>query len=134
MLNFSKKGVILFIVIGVIMVVAILSTAFLRIMSNHSRLTHHQVSRIQAYYAAKAGMVFALEKLRTGVWTYSPVNSCPVATPCSISETGFPSSVLSVQVVFCPGGSRRTTFSSYCVPPSGYNFCVDSTADFIYTP
>lgn len=62
--NYNKKGVILFIVIGVIMVVAMLSIVILRIISNQSRLTHHQLSRIQGQYAAKAGVLYALDKLR----------------------------------------------------------------------
>lgn len=62
--NCNKKGVILFIVIGVIMVVAMLSIVILRIISNQSRLTHHQLSRIQSQYAAKAGVLYALDKLR----------------------------------------------------------------------
>lgn len=64
--NLNKKGVILFIVIGIIMVVSVLATVMLRIISSQSRLTHHQVSRIQAQYAAKAGVLYALDKLRRG--------------------------------------------------------------------
>ena len=129
----DKRGAILFIVIGIIMVVVILTTVTLSIVSNHSRLTYHQVSRIQAEYAAKAGLVFALEKLRFGTWTYSPTNSCPVSTPCVISETGFPGSILSVSVVFVPSGSQRLVDSPHCSPPPGNSFCVSSTADFQYT-
>ena len=64
MLKRNKRGVILFIVIGVIIVSAMLAVVILRIISNQSRLTHHQLSRIQAQYAAKAGVLFALDKLR----------------------------------------------------------------------
>jgi len=64
MLKRSEEGVILFIVIGIIMVVSVLAIVMLRIISNQSRLTHHQVSRIQAQYAAKAGIIYALDKLR----------------------------------------------------------------------
>lgn len=67
--DLNKKGVVLFIVIGVVMVVAWLSIITLRIISSQSRLTHHQLSRIRAYYADKAGMNLAFDKLRSGVWT-----------------------------------------------------------------
>lgn len=70
----NKRGIILFIVIGIIIVVVVLTTVILRIISNQARLTHHQVSRIQALYAAKAGMVLAFEKLRTGAWSQNPVS------------------------------------------------------------
>ncbi len=62
----QNKAVVLLFVLGTILVVVILANVVLRIMLNQSRLTHHQVSRIQAYYAAHAGIVDALEKLRTG--------------------------------------------------------------------
>lgn len=70
----NRKGAILFIVVGIIMVVAVLAAALLRTISNQSRLTHHQVTRIQAQYAAKAGMVLVFDKLRRGDWVQDPVN------------------------------------------------------------
>jgi Tfp pilus assembly protein PilX len=69
MLNRGRKGVALFIVLGIIMLVTVLATVILRIMSNQARLTHHQVSRIKAYYADKAGMNLVFDKLRTGTWS-----------------------------------------------------------------
>jgi len=67
--GFAKKGIALLMVLGTLLVVTILAFIMLNIMLNHSRLTQHQVGRIQAYYAAYAGMNYALEMLRTGVWT-----------------------------------------------------------------
>jgi Tfp pilus assembly protein PilX len=64
MASFDKKGMILFIVLGVILVVGVLAIAVLRLISSQARLTHHQVTRIQAQYAAKAGVIYALDKLR----------------------------------------------------------------------
>lgn len=149
--NRDKRGMILFIVIGVVMVVVVLSTVVLTIVANHSRLTHHMVSRVQAQYAAKAGMVYALEKLRlgrsAGGWAYVSAanNDCPDAAPCSIPGdlgyatpvlAGFPPAVTSIKVIFCPAGGRCGTASNNCIPPRGYghNFCVNSTAEFTYTP
>jgi hypothetical protein len=51
------------------MVVAWLSIVTLRVISSQSRLTHHQLSRIRAYYADKAGMNLVFDKLRSGDWT-----------------------------------------------------------------
>ena len=139
MSDHRKKGVILFIVIGVIMVVAILSIAILRVIANQSRLTHHQVNRIQGQYAAKAGMVYALEKLRTGAWVYSvspPVNTCPDPGGCVVVDPDFTSSILNRQfrVIFCPSGTICSLAASYCTPPAGYGFCINSSVDFTYTP
>lgn len=65
----KRKGIALFIVLGIIMVVVALTTVILRVTSTQSRLTHHQIERIRAYYADKAGMNLAFYKLRTGDWT-----------------------------------------------------------------
>jgi len=65
-LRFNKKGVVLLIVLGTLLVVVSLATVVLSLMLSHSRLTHHQTSRIQAYYAAMAGVNYAIEKLRVG--------------------------------------------------------------------
>ncbi len=70
--NRSRKGVALFIVLGIIMLVMILTIVILRIMFSQSRLTHHQVSRIKAYYAGKSMMNYAFEMLRTGAWIPNP--------------------------------------------------------------
>ncbi|MCX5714045.1 MAG: hypothetical protein NT033_04405, partial [Candidatus Omnitrophica bacterium] len=62
------RGTALFLVLAVVFVVVALANIILSFMHSQSRLTHHQVSRIQAYYAAQAGMNYALEQLRTGNW------------------------------------------------------------------
>lgn len=139
--NRNKRGMILPIVIWVILAVVVLSAVILRIVSNQTRLTHHQVSRIQAQYAAKAGMVYALEMLRTGVWGYSvssAVNTCVNSGDCPVSDPSFPSAVVGqqVQVIFCPSGSTCGVApnSHTCNPPTGSDFCIYSTVDFTYTP
>ena len=139
--NRSKKGVILFIVVGVIMVAVILTTVILRVISNQSRLTHHQISRIQAQYAAKAGMVYALEMLRTGIWTYSP-NTCPDSVlggclvPPLAPDPDFPPSIIGkqVHVIFCEPLAICQYTSNPCTPPAGSDFCVNYSAVFTYTP
>lgn len=73
-IRFNKKGVVLVIVLGTLLVVVSLATVILSIILSQARLTHHQTSRIQAYYATQAGMNYALEKLRLGDvnWIPSP--------------------------------------------------------------
>ncbi|MCX5669027.1 MAG: hypothetical protein NTX89_02770 [Candidatus Omnitrophica bacterium] len=95
------KGMILLIVIGVIIVVVILSTAILRIIANQLRLTHHQVSRIQAQYAAKAGVVYALERLRRNEvgWTGSgKYVKTMCKSGCDINEISLPDSIQQVDI------------------------------------
>lgn len=67
----GKRGVVLFIVLGMLLIVVALSGVILNIVSSQSRLTHHQVSRIRAYYAGQAGMNLVLENLRNGSWAYN---------------------------------------------------------------
>ncbi|MFA6129908.1 MAG: hypothetical protein WC731_02870 [Candidatus Omnitrophota bacterium] len=129
-----RKGVVLFIVLVTIILVSILCTVILRISLSQSRLSHHQISRIQAQYAARAGMVYALEMLRNNVWTYSPTNSCPNPAGCLVSDPNFPSSIVGRQfrIIFCPSGG--TCNAALCSPPSGSTFCINSTTVFTYTP
>jgi len=64
----NKKGVAIFMVLATIMIVVVLANVVLTIISNQSRLTRHEVNRIQAYYSAQAALVYTLENIRTGVW------------------------------------------------------------------
>jgi len=68
----DKKGIVLLLVLGTILVVVILGGVILNIMLNQSRITEHEVRRIQAYYAALAGVNFALEQCRVGNWQAYP--------------------------------------------------------------
>ena len=65
----NKKGVMLFIVLGMLLIVAIMIGGILGFISSSLRKTYHQVRRIKAYYAAMAGLNLAMHKLRTGAWT-----------------------------------------------------------------
>ena len=133
MFNYNKKGVVLFIVIGVIIIVTALATVILRVISSQSRLTHHQVGRIQGLYTGKAGMIYALEQLRLGAWKFSP-NSCPNPAGCPVSDPNFPNSVNAVKVIFCPKGANCVGSSFVCNPPVGTDFCINTVVDYTHTP
>jgi len=125
-------------VMGILLVVVVLANVILAIISSQARLTHHQVSRIQAYYAAQAGMNYALDQLRTGDWTFTPTNSCPSPDGCSlfdyVSRDDFPLAVTNVQIIFCPAGSRCPDANAeVCDPPDDLDFCVRSSADYSLT-
>ena len=138
--SFKKKGIVLLLVLGSILIVLSLAAIIIGIIASHSRLTQHQISRTQAYYAGMAGLNYALEKLHLPPpppasnvgWT---LNSCPNDNPCTISDT-WPRSIRSVKVVFCPSGPcpAATDASHPCKPPPGTNFCVYSVVDYTYTP
>ncbi len=61
-----KKGVVLVVVIGVMLVIFTLALAALFLMTQESRIAEHKVRRTRAFFAAQAGMVHALESLRNG--------------------------------------------------------------------
>jgi hypothetical protein len=135
----DKKGVVLFIVIGTVFIAVFLANVVLSIITSHGRLTHHQVSRIQAYYACMAGVNYALEQLRTGAWN---VASCPNPNGCLVNENSFPASIRSFdgsnnrqfRVIFCPSGATCQSTTVPCNPPPGINFCVNVTTNYTYTP
>ncbi len=140
--NRDKRGIILFIVIGIIIVVVILSAVILRIISNQARLTHHQVSRIQAQYAAKAGVLYALDKLRrsnpadpdfacwpaTNTYTNTMLSSGSATfgpPPCVVIESALPSSIS------LPDGKVEITVG---LPPVSGTRKVSAKATYTYTP
>ncbi len=59
----NRKGVALLMTIGMLLMAVILANVVLTLMLSHSRLTQHQVGRIQAYYAAMAGINMAVDNL-----------------------------------------------------------------------
>lgn len=140
MYNYGKRGIVLFIVLGMLLIVVALAGVILNIVNSQARLTHHQASRIQAYYVAQAGMIYAAERLRTAAWTFSDTsNSCPVGTPCIVTDNQFPGSIGSFdgsanrqfRIVFCPAGT--TCNNNPCNPPAGISFCIQATTVYTYT-
>ena len=63
---YCNRGVALFTVIVFIIIIASLATVAVFIMTGTAHLSRHQVERIQAKYAAEAGLVQGLEMLRNG--------------------------------------------------------------------
>jgi len=80
----NKKGVVLIIVLTTVLIAAILANVILGFILSHYRFTHHQSSRIQAYYASLAGMNLAQEKLRTGAWTTGTYTLC--SSGCTVND------------------------------------------------
>jgi hypothetical protein len=127
----SNKSVAIFLVVVTIIVVLVLATFLLNVMTNQSRLTHHQISRIQAFYACKAGINYTLDKLRlgtsTGGWNTA---SCPSPGGCTYTDSDFPSSISSKQVVITiiPSGQPGCL-----TPPAGSIACISASTTYTYT-
>lgn len=129
----NKKAVVLYIVLATLLIVVILAGALLNFTVSHSRLTHHSASRIQAYYAALAGINYALEQVRTGSWSIPSSgnsytrNLCRTCTPPNIQEPNLPASVSNVAILVADKDAVG------CDPPTGISVCVSATSTYTYT-
>ena len=125
----NKKGMALLAVLVVLLVVVALANVMLSIMLNQSRLTHHNVSRIRAYYAAMAGIRLAYENLRTKSWAYSssycinPTNAACNSLPLlnKVSDPAIPYEVMITIGNAPPGGGG----------PGGTT-PISATANYLY--
>jgi Tfp pilus assembly protein PilX len=132
MFNFvNRKGIALFMVLAMLLVVVILANVVLTIMLNQARLTKHQTSRIQAKYAAMAGVNYAIEALRTGSWTI-PVAGSPdqynMCNGCIVNEPDLPSSITRVEIIVAASADCNPP------PPAGIPACINAKAIYTYTP
>ena len=116
-LRTNIKGIAISLVLGTLLVVVILANVILSIILSQSRLTHHQVSRIQAYYAAQAGMNLAFEQLRTGNWSTGNYTLCSSAN-CSFID---PNITFPVNM-------------SISLPDANGTRTINVTANYTYTP
>ncbi|MFH1397027.1 MAG: hypothetical protein ABIH27_00560 [Candidatus Omnitrophota bacterium] len=120
MLNFNKgtserKGLALLIVLSAILIVTLLAGAILSVILNQSRITRHKVNRMQGYYAAHMGIVYAFERLRAG-WSppatfYINPNNCSFSPNCII-EPILPVSINNVTITFVQNGTGRYDITS----------------------
>ncbi len=115
-----RKGVALYMTLFAILLVIILANIILRMMSSQSRLTHHQVSRIQADYAAMAGVNIALEMLRINKWSEGTYGLCKTgSTACDsyadkLFDNDLPPNIQKVEITIGaegsgPSGTREVT-------------------------
>jgi len=145
----NKKGVAIFMVLATIMIVVVLANVVLAIISNQSRLTRHEVNRIQAYYSAQAALVYTLEKIRmTGGW---PATGGSDRYYCSAQSSGgagvcIDSVAPDDTIGYDRGLTRDGTFHiqvkvyanntcnpAVAAPPAGVT-CLDAKVDYSYIP
>jgi Tfp pilus assembly protein PilX len=120
MINVNKRGIALYLVLAVLLVVSILSNVLLNLISTQSKLTAKQTRRIQAFYAAQAGIRLAVANLQANDpnWATGTGNTftrviCRQATtvfPCTaanlvspnMTDAEFPTSINFIQVTVGP--------------------------------
>ena len=59
-----KKGVVLLVVLGTMLIILGIALVALYLMRQQSRLVEDKVRRIRAFYSAQAGIVHTLDRLR----------------------------------------------------------------------
>jgi len=133
---FENKGIALFMALALLMVVVIFANVILTLMLNQSRITQHQIGRIQAYYAGVAGMNLALDNLRTGDWIFgvdcTPAAPCQVVDAAMIDPLGITTAVQVVDIVFCPTNTICSGVGNLCNPPTAdLDFCVDTRITYL---
>lgn len=84
----SHKGVATLLVLLIILIGVIVANATLMIISSQFRLSHHQVNRIKAFYAAQAGINYAVERLRTKTWATGTYSIC--GSGCDVNDPDIP--------------------------------------------
>ena len=138
----KEKGAALMFVLGTVLVLTVLANLALSLFLNQSRLTHHQVRRIQAYYASLAGVNYGFEMLRRGLANggWAPPGAVPTrwcifstntlecaAVPAAnrIQDVNFPPSIRSILITVtscitgtagCPTGITITAQTNYTNP------------------
>jgi Tfp pilus assembly protein PilX len=142
----ASRGVALLVVIVTILVLVILANIIINYMLSQSRLTHHNVSRIQAYYASMAGVNLAYDKLRRNndaAWPRPAAaasyvrciervaNDCVAVavTNCGtpLVDPAFPISVRCIVITVSGAGGD-------CNPPAGSTYCINSQTHYAPTP
>lgn len=114
-------------VMFIVMLVILLGNILFTLISSQARFSHHKVSRIQAFYAAQAGMNYALEQLRTGAWTVGV--DCPGGSPCTLVDGDFPHTIVNseVEITILP------RIDAGCVnPPANVEACVVCSVDYTF--
>ena len=102
-----KKGIVLIIVIGVMMIVFTLALVALYLRTQEARIAEHKIKRIRGVFAARAGMIHALEEIRKG---NNPNGTAAITIGAGF--VGYPALGLPVEVVYDaaittgPGGTR----------------------------
>ena len=106
----KSKGVTLILVLSFILVSIILANAAAIFMRTQTKLSHYKLIRIQAFYAAQAGMNYALEELRDGSWVAGTdctdaLNGCDVYATLFATGDFSPASISKVTVTIWEDGA-----------------------------
>ena len=93
----GRKGIVMITVLGIFFVAMILALTVISITTQEARLAEYKIRRMRAFYAAHAGIVYALEELDRGVDCQSQLDGVSFV----IREVGYPPAGYTV-TIDCP--------------------------------
>jgi hypothetical protein len=97
----ARSGMALYLVLCVLVIMVLVAGMFLNFVLSHGTLTQHQVSRTQAYFAARMGMNYAIEMLRQNDTNWPPNGTYSrtiCKSGCDKNEADFPSSIKNITI------------------------------------
>ena len=115
----EKKGIVLVIVMGALVVISALALIALIFFTQRARMTLRKATKAKLKFAAYAGVVDALEKLRRGAVTFPTLGS-PTSYTLPEKINGY-----NVEVTIKIKGDTSSPFPCPTTVPSDY--CVFST-------
>jgi Tfp pilus assembly protein PilX len=124
----NNKGMILYFTLAILLIAVISAMIILNLMRSQNRLSHHQISRIQAYYAGLAGINYAWENLAIGNWPLGNRTVPPWTSPALQNDRGFPHTINSVNITVSTRGTNGCD-----APPDG-TVCISTTVNYTYIP
>lgn len=106
-----KKGVVLVVVIGILMIIFIMIAGSLALMNQETYIAEHKIGRMRAFFAVQAGMARAFEDLMN--------DTDPSGNPAfniGSGIVGYPAAGMPVRITYTddnsgPGGTDPLTIT-----------------------
>jgi len=128
-----KKGIVLIVVIGILIIIFTLALVAMYLMTQEARIAEHKIRRMRAFYSAQAAVVDVLERLRRGLpapglATPGPGVSANVAGP---TLNGYNTSILLIGRNPAQDETANDAFgdSHTCPQNANTGVCIFATVD-----
>jgi len=135
-IQLNKKGVVFFTVLITLLIVVTLAGVVVRTILNNARLTNHQISRAQAYYAGMAGINYASQMIRAGSWVVGTncTSGCSIKTLFDSNDFKPPIFATSTNdIVVTINASQSTNSSAPCYNSPNGAACVSVSVNYTYS-
>ncbi|MBD3264339.1 MAG: hypothetical protein GF375_04470 [Candidatus Omnitrophica bacterium] len=108
-----KRGVVMVVVIGILMIIFILIAGALALMNQETYTAEHKIGRMRAFYAAQAGMARSFEDLMSNPQVDPSGNPAFTvgSTIVGYSSTGMPVRITYTDDNSGPGGTDPLTIT-----------------------